>query len=81
MNEHIEEWKRYSKAYLRFVNYEFDRIVSDAVARQERVRIDEIEAKRREQYISMVKATNEMAKKWLAEDEITKAFISGSQWF
>lgn len=50
MNEHIEEWKRYSKSYLRFVNYEFDRIVKDAVRRQELVRLEEVAAKKRLEY-------------------------------
>lgn len=29
MNEHIEEWKRFAAMYLIYVNYSFDRIVSD----------------------------------------------------
>lgn len=31
--EHIDEFKRFAAAYLRWVNFNFDRIVSDAVRR------------------------------------------------
>jgi hypothetical protein len=35
-NEHIEYFKLFSKSYLRFVNYEFDRIVSDIIINDKR---------------------------------------------
>jgi hypothetical protein len=34
MNPEIEWFKRFAKAYLRWVNFNFDRIVSDAVKRK-----------------------------------------------
>ena len=33
MNEHLEYWKRFARAYMRWVNFSFDRIVTDAVKR------------------------------------------------
>ena len=31
MNPHIEEFKRFAAAYLRWVNFNFDRIVADVI--------------------------------------------------
>jgi hypothetical protein len=32
-NEHLEEWKRFAASYMRWVYFNFDRIVADAVKR------------------------------------------------
>jgi hypothetical protein len=34
INEHMEWFKRFAAAYMRWVNFNFDRIVSDAVKRE-----------------------------------------------
>lgn len=34
MNEHLEEWKRYASAYMRWVRFSFDRIAADVVKKQ-----------------------------------------------
>lgn len=65
MNEHIEYFKRFANCYLKWSHSNFDRIVKDAIKRQELVRLEEIVAKERLKYkpiIDMFKATNEMAK-------------------
>jgi hypothetical protein len=32
-NPHVEEWKRFAAAHMRWINFEFDRIVADAIKR------------------------------------------------
>lgn len=83
MNEDIEYFKRFARCYLMWSHSNFDRIVKDAVRRQERIKAEADEAKRREKFkpmVDMFKATNEMAKKWLAEERATAAFFKDVQW-
>lgn len=83
MNEHLEYFKRFANCYLKWSHSNFDRIVKDAVRRQELIRLEEIAAKERLKYkpiIDMYKITNEIAKKWLAEDRQYKELFEGSQW-
>lgn len=85
MNEHIEHWKRYSNAYMRWVRFEFDRIVEDAINNDIKA-----EAKRKEE-IEKEKFKNSLLGKILAiqkdylnkyAEEVMKdnVFMSGSQW-
>jgi len=38
MNEHIEFFKRFAAAYLRWVNFNFDRIASDVIKKHSQER-------------------------------------------
>lgn len=84
-NEHIEYFKRYSACYLMWANSNFDRIVSDAIKKQEIIKAEQDEFKRNNtpsmiKMREMFRVTNEMAKKWLIEDAKDKAFLFGSEW-
>lgn len=85
MNKEIEYFKRFSKAYLRYVNFDYDIIVSDAVKRQERIKVKEDEVKRLNtptmiMMRNVFKASAESFNKSIKEFTDDKNFMFGAQW-
>lgn len=85
MYEETEYFKRFAKCYLLWAFSNFDRIVIDAVQRQERIKAEEDKAKRlntpaMRKMRELFKISNDWAKRTAEDAMKDNIFFKGTQW-